>query len=185
MNRRALLLIPFGVALAGGGAFYAMLDRMSDGSFDPRGVPSMLINKAVPPFSLSGISGTGLDERGFGNVDLASGQPVIVNFFASWCEPCIEEAPVLLQLKQTGARIYGIAYKDKPADTAAYLRRHGNPYDRLASDPPGRVAIDWGITGVPETYLIDGKGIVRWRFVGPIPPPVAENQVPALLRKYV
>jgi cytochrome c biogenesis protein CcmG/thiol:disulfide interchange protein DsbE len=152
---------------------------MEKGTFDPRGVPSMLIGKPLPAFTLPGQDGDG-----FASTDFASGKPVLINFFASWCEPCVQEAPVLMGLRRQGVRLYGIAYKDSQPATAKYLKRLGDPYTRIARDEPGRVAIDWGLTGVPETYLIDGQGIVRWRFVGPMPPEIASADVPALLRKY-
>ncbi len=160
MNRRLLLAAPFGVALLGGGAFYAMLRGLQTGSFDPRGVPSQLIGKPLPEFQLPGFSRADV---------LARKRPVIINFFASWCVPCVDEAPTLMALHQRGVPIWGIAYKDKPAATQGFLARHGNPFTNLASDEPGLVAIDWGVTGVPETYLIDAQGIVQWRFVGPLP----------------
>jgi cytochrome c biogenesis protein CcmG/thiol:disulfide interchange protein DsbE len=176
MNRRLLLLVPFGAVVAAGAGFFAMLERETEGKFDPRGVPSMLIGKHVPPFSLPG-------DPGFGDADL-SGRPILVNFFASWCVPCVEEAGVLMALKQSGVPIYGIAYKDKTAATAAFLARQGNPYARLARDEPGRVAIDWGVTGVPENYLIDKDGTVRWRWVGPLTPEAVEAELQPLLRQY-
>lgn len=185
MNRRVLLLAPLAVAVAGGGAFYAMLNGMTKGTFDPRGVPSMLLDKPVPEFSLPPGPATDAGAASpMTSHDLASGKPVIVNFFASWCEPCVQEAPILMALKRQGVSLIGIAYKDKPDATARYLQRHGNPYARIADDAPGRVAIDWGLTGVPETYLIDGAGVVRWRYVGPITPEVAAKVIPDLLRKY-
>ncbi|HEX3349105.1 MAG TPA: DsbE family thiol:disulfide interchange protein [Acetobacteraceae bacterium] len=178
-RRRLLLLAPLGATVLAGGAFFAMLVRMTQGKFDPRGVPSMIIDKPVPPFDLPDESGAKLT-----NADLATGRPVLVNFFASWCEPCVEEAPVLMQMKQRGVPIYGIAYKDKPNATLGFLRGHGNPYARIAMDEPGRVAIDWGLYGVPESYLIDGQGIVRWRYVGPLTADVATTQVAGLMRKF-
>lgn len=181
MNRRALLLAPLGIAAVGGVAFSVLLRRMGEGSFDPRGLPSMLIGKRLPAFTLPGTNG-----EGFSDADLAAvGRPLLVNFFASWCAPCVEEAPVLAGLRQAGVPIWGIAYKDQPAATDAFLARHGNPYVRLARDQPGRVAIDWGVTGVPETYLIDAEAIVRWRFAGPLAPDIVEHEVQPLLRKYV
>lgn len=178
MNRRRLLLLaPFGAVLAAGGAFISLLGRMESGTYDPRGVPSMLIGQKVRPFALPG-------DPGLGDADLAAGYPVVVNFFASWCVPCVEEAAVLLDLKRAGVKLYGIAYKDKPGATAAFLAQHGNPYTRLARDEKGLVGIDWGITGVPETYVVDGGGVVRWRFVGPMPAEVASRDIPAELRKY-
>jgi cytochrome c biogenesis protein CcmG/thiol:disulfide interchange protein DsbE len=176
MNRRLLLLAPFAAAVAAGGGFMAMLLAEQRGKFDPRGVPSMLIGKRVPPFSLPG-------EPGFADIDLA-GRAILVNFFASWCVPCIQEAPVLMDLKRAGVPVYGIAYKDKPAATAAFLRQRGNPYARIARDDAGRVAIDWGVTGVPESYLIDPHGAVRWRYVGPLPAAVATGELRQELQKY-
>ena len=160
MNRRVLLAAPFGLAVLGGGAFYAMLQGLQKGTFDPRGVPSQLIDKPLPDFTLPGFSRADV---------VAQKKPVVINFFASWCVPCLDEADTLMKLHQRGVAVWGIAYKDKTPQTDLFLQRHGNPYSRLARDEPGLVAIDWGVTGVPETYLIDGNGIVRWRFVGPLP----------------
>lgn len=172
-TRRLLLLVPLLIALGAGAAFYQMLQGMQTGSFDPRGVPSQLINKKVPAFNVPGLS----------SADLAAGHPVVVNFFASWCQPCQEEASVLLMLHDAGVPLIGIAYKDKPADTHSFLGRAGNPYLRLGLDQPGLVGIDWGITGVPETYLIDGNGVVRWRYVGPLTPEVAQQTLLPLLKR--
>ena len=166
MNRRLLLLAPLGIAAVGGFSFYQMLSGMKRGTFDPRGVPSQLIDKALPAFALSGF--------GSGEV-LAEKRPVVLNFFASWCAPCIEEAPMLMGLRRAGVPIWGIAYKDKAPATEAFLQRNGNPYARIARDDAGLVGIDWGVTGVPETYLIDGAGLVRWRFTGPLSQTAADG----------
>ena len=176
MNRRVLLLLPFGAVVAAGAGFFAMLQRETEGKFDPREVPNPLIGHHVPRFKLAG-------NPGFADTDLG-GRPILVNFFASWCVPCIEEADELMRLKQSGVPLYGIAYKDKPAATAQFLAEHGNPYARLAEDEPGRVAIDWGVTGVPETYLIDKEGFVRWRCVGPMTPETVADELQPLLRQY-
>ena len=94
------------------------------------------------------------------------------------------EAPVLADLNDAGVPIWGIAYKDQAADAAAFLVRHGNPYQRLARDQPGRVAIDWGVYGVPETYFVDRGGIVRWRWAGPITPDNVTRDLQPLLQHY-
>jgi cytochrome c biogenesis protein CcmG/thiol:disulfide interchange protein DsbE len=159
MNRRLLLGVPFAMAAAGGFGFYAMLRAMQRGNFDPRGVPSQLIDKPLPDFALPGFSRADV---------LARKAPVVINFFASWCVPCIEEAPILSALQKQGVPIWGIAYKDKPPATDQFLKRRGNPYEALARDEDGTVGIEWGVTGVPETYLIDAQGVVRWRFTGPL-----------------
>jgi cytochrome c biogenesis protein CcmG/thiol:disulfide interchange protein DsbE len=172
-GRRLLLLAPLVVVIGAGAAFYAMLRGMQSGEFDPRSVPSQLIDKPVPAFSVPGLS----------SADLAAGHAVVVNFFASWCEPCQEEAAELMALRAAGVPLIGIAYKDKPADTRGFLDRNGDPYVRLGTDEPGLVGIDWGITGVPETYLIDGHGVVRWRYVGPLTPEVAEQALLPLLHR--
>ena len=110
--------------------------------------------------------------------------PVLENFFASWCVPCIIEHPQLMRLSREGVAIFGIAYKDKPADSLQFIRRHGNPFQRLAKDEPGRVAIDWGLYGVPETYLLDRQGIIRWRYAGPITDEVLAQDLRPLLQRY-
>lgn len=181
-RRRLLLLAPLGIAAAGGAAFWAMLDGMEQGTFDPRGLPSPLVGKPVPDFTLPGQAPS---EAGFGAADLrATGRPVLVNFFASWCVPCVEEHQELLALRREGVPIWGIAYKDGAEAAAGFIRRNGDPYTRIASDAPGRVAIDWGVYGVPETYLVDRQGIVRWRWAGALTGDIVARQLRPLLRRY-
>lgn len=182
-RRRLLLLAPLGIAASGGAGFWALLNRMQAGTYDPSGVPSMLIGRKLPAFALPG--GSGPSDSGFSSAEvLAAGRPVLINFFASWCLPCVAEAPVLARLRQGGTAIWGIAYKDQPDATAAFLERNGNPYARLARDAPGRVAIDFGVYGVPETFLVDRLGIVRWRYAGPLGEAVVAQQLDPLLKQY-
>lgn len=176
IGRRLMLLAPLAVVAVAGGGFYEMLVREQEGRFDPRGVPSMLLDKPVPAFKLPG-------QPGFASTDLR-GRPILVNWFASWCAPCQDEAAALMDLKRAGVPIYGIAYKDQPEATDGFLRRNGDPYAKLADDQPGRVAIDWGLTGVPESFLIDPAGIVRWHYVGPLTKDVIATQLQPLLRRY-
>jgi cytochrome c biogenesis protein CcmG/thiol:disulfide interchange protein DsbE len=89
-----------------------------------------------------------------------------------------------MRLARDGVPILGVAYKDRPADSLGFLRRHGNPFARLGVDQPGRVAIDWGLYGVPETYLVDKDGIIRWRWAGPVTDEVLDNQLRPLLRRH-
>ena len=181
IKRRLVLLSPLAIAAAGGVGFWTMLNRMRDGTFDPRGVPSMLVGKKLPEFSLPGQP----PSAGFSSADvLAAGRPVLINFFASWCVPCVIEAPLLMKLHTANTPIWGIAYKDKPDATAAFLKRTGDPYARIARDEPGRVAIDFGVYGVPESYLVDRTGIVRWRWAGPLSEDVVAQQLDPLLRKF-
>jgi cytochrome c biogenesis protein CcmG/thiol:disulfide interchange protein DsbE len=180
-TRRALLFgAPLAVAAVGGVGFWVALRRMQSGRFDPRGVPSILTNKRVPGFRLPGLPG-----EGFSSVDLMStGRPTLVNFWASWCPPCIQEHPVLMELQAAGVQIWGIAYKDNRSNSLDFLERNGNPFVRSAADAPGRVAIDWGLTGVPETFLVDGEGYVRWRMTGPLTREIVERQLKPQLAKY-
>ncbi len=181
LGRRLLLLAPLGVAAVGGVSFWAMLSGMRRGTFDPRGVPSTLIGKPLPQFSLPGQP----SGPGFSSADVrAADHPVLINFFASWCVPCVVEAPLLTRLQDQGAAIWGIAYKDKPQATADFLARNGNPYRRIARDEPGRVAIDFGVYGVPESYLVDRAGIIRWRWAGPLMQDTVTEQLQPLLKKY-
>ena len=179
LQRRALLLAPFGVAALGGTAFWLLLERMREGTYDPHGVPSMLIGKPLPSFSLPGQP----PSQGFSSADIAAaGRPTLINFFASWCIPCVQEAPVLMALKQQGTPIWGIAYKDKTDATAGFLHQNGDPYTRIARDEPGNTAIDFGLYGVPETYLIDRSGIVRWRWAGGLSEDIVRQSLAPLLQ---
>ena len=175
MRRRLLLLVPLGGAALAGAGFFGMLRRMKTGAFDPRGVPTMLLGKPMPSFALPGFASTDFP---------IAGHPILLNFFASWCAPCVEENPQLMALRQAGVPLWGIAYKDKPAATAVFLARNGDPFQRIARDQAGLTAIDFGVTGVPETFLIDPKGVVRWHFSGPMSQATAD-EVTSLLRKYV
>jgi cytochrome c biogenesis protein CcmG/thiol:disulfide interchange protein DsbE len=182
-TRRALLFAPFAVAAAGGAGFYGLLRGMRTGEYNPRGVPSALIGRPAPEFTLPPLDG--VDTPGFGAADLRNlSGPVLVNFWASWCVPCIIEHPQLMRLSREGVPVFGIAYKDKPADSLRFLRERGNPYRRLAKDEPGRVAIDWGVYGVPETYLLDRQGLIRWRFAGPVTQDVLDADIRPLLRRW-
>jgi cytochrome c biogenesis protein CcmG/thiol:disulfide interchange protein DsbE len=173
-NRRQLLLAaPLGVAVLGGGAFWAMLRGMQKGTFDPRGVPSPITGEALPRFALPAQS----PGMGFGSADLGHGKPVLLNFFASWCVPCVEEHPALLALAKQGMPIWAVAYKDGEDKAAQFIERHGNPYQRIARDAPGRVAIDFGLSGVPESFLVDGSGVVRWHWAGPLDQDVVRQRL--------
>jgi cytochrome c biogenesis protein CcmG/thiol:disulfide interchange protein DsbE len=183
LPRRALFLAPLGVVAAGGLGFWGMLRGMRDGSYDPRGVPSALLGKPAPRVNLQPVEG--VDTPGFGPEALASpGRPVLVNFWASWCVPCVVEHPQLVALQRRGVRLLGINYKDKPADAAKFLARHGNPFAGLVADAEGRAGIEYGLYGVPETYLLDAGGIVRWRWAGPMMPDTLSAEVEPLLRRY-
>ena len=180
-RRRALLLAPFGVAVAAGTGFYTILGRMRTGTFDPHEVPSQLINQPAPAFAVSGQD----PGQGFASTDLKSiglRGPILLNFFASWCVPCIVEHPELMALSREGLAVWGVAYKDQPAAAAAFIARHGNPYTRIGRDPSGTVAIDFGLYGVPESYLIDRSGIVRWRNPGPLTPAIIDERLRPALR---
>jgi cytochrome c biogenesis protein CcmG/thiol:disulfide interchange protein DsbE len=158
-----------------------MLDRMGDGRFDPRGVPSALLGRAAPEAPLAPLEGA----TPFTMASLRqAGRPVLVNFFASWCVPCLIEHPQLMRLAAEGTPVFGIAYKDRPQDARAFLARHGDPFRGLAADPEGRVAVEWGVYGVPETYLLDRGGLVRWRWAGPITADVLAQDLRPLIARH-
>jgi cytochrome c biogenesis protein CcmG/thiol:disulfide interchange protein DsbE len=162
-RRRLLALAPLGIAAGAGGAAAALLLRMQEGRYDPHALPSMLVGKRLPSFTLPGQP----PSPGFSAAEIiAQGQPAVVNFFASWCIPCAQEAPALAELQRAGIRLWGIAYKDKPEATARFLDRYGDPYVRVARDEAGTVGIDFGLYGVPENFVLDGSGVVRWRLTG-------------------
>ena len=133
---------------------------------DPSKVPSALIDKPVPEFALPPVQGFE-EAGGFATGDLGQGKIALVNIFASWCGPCRVEHPLLMALAEAGTvPLYGINYKDKPEDAERWLGRLGNPYTLMGADLDGRTAIDWGVYGVPETFVVDGAGRIRHRHVG-------------------
>jgi cytochrome c biogenesis protein CcmG, thiol:disulfide interchange protein DsbE len=145
---------------------------------DPTLVPSVMIGKSAPDFALPPL-GAGMP--GLKSAEL-KGHVTLINFFASWCVPCRAEHPLLVDLAQDKRlEIDGIAYKNKPDDTNAYLAELGNPYARVVLDQGGRTAIDFGVYGVPESYLIDRDGRIRFRQVGPLTEAVIEGQLKPLI----
>jgi cytochrome c biogenesis protein CcmG/thiol:disulfide interchange protein DsbE len=134
---------------------------------DPSTLPSALVGKPVPTFSLPAVEG--FDKPGFASADFTSGKVALVNVFASWCAPCHQEHPVLMELaKDTRFAIYGINQKDKPENARRFLGKLGNPYARVGADTEGRASIEWGVYGVPETFVVSGDGRILYRHVGPI-----------------
>lgn len=141
----------------------------------PNVLPSALLNKPVPRMVLPALDA---QMPGFGPAELAQGRVTVVNVFASWCAPCRVEAPQLMALSRVpGIAVFAIAHKDKPEATRAFLDEMGNPFSRIGQDPQGRVSIEWGVYGVPETYIVDGRGMIRFKFVGEITPQVLESQI--------
>ncbi|VTZ25521.1 Thiol:disulfide interchange protein CycY [Methylocella tundrae] len=140
---------------------------------DASRLPSALIGREVPAFTLAGVEGLP-GANGLSDADLRQGHVTIVNVFASWCVPCREEHPTLMgiagdqKLKDLGVRLVGLAYKDTPANVRELLGADGDPYATIGADPNGRAAIDLGVYGVPETFIIRGDGTVAYRFVGPL-----------------
>ena len=149
-------------------------------TLNPREVPSPLIGKPVPEFSLPPVKGRTL---GLSGADL-KGEVSLVNVFASWCVACREEHPVLTQLSKTGiVPIHGLNYKDKPDDAQTWLNELGDPYRRTGADISGRVAIDWGVYGVPETFVIDRNGRIAHKHIGPITPQALNETILPLIKK--
>lgn len=138
-------------------------------------IRSRLTGKPVPEFTLPAALP---DKPGLTSSDL-KGRPRLVNLFASWCVPCIAEAPVLQQLKSQGVAIDGIAIRDRPEDLAAFLSAHGNPFDRIGADDASRVQLALGSAGVPESFVVDSRGTIRYQHVGPIEP----ADVPTILEQ--
>lgn len=131
----------------------------------PGELPSMLLNQPAPRDVLPALAGS----QGFTPADFATGHVTVLNMFASWCVPCRAEAPGLAVIKgMKGVSLYGIAWKDSAKNAQGFLAQVGNPYSRIDLDTDGRAGIDWGITGVPETFVIDGTGVVRLRYAGPL-----------------
>ena len=149
-------------------------------TLDPRKVPSPLVGKLVPVFSLPPVQGRTL---GLANTDLM-GEVSLVNVFASWCVACREEHPVFMDLQKHGTvPVHGLNYKDRPEDAARWLAALGDPYTRTGADIDGRVGIDWGVYGVPETFVVDREGRIAYKHIGPVTPRVMSEKIIPLVER--
>jgi cytochrome c biogenesis protein CcmG/thiol:disulfide interchange protein DsbE len=145
---------------------------------DPREVPSPLIGKRAPAFELPLLHEP---NKTFAAKEQA-GKVWLLNVWASWCVACRDEHPVLVEFSKSGAApLYGLDYKDKREDALAWLSRYGNPYRASVVDTEGKVGIDYGVYGVPETYVIDKRGIIRYKRIGPVTPDIMEKQIRPLI----
>lgn len=162
----AILALLFALALKGG---------------DPSRLPSALIGRTAPAIALPGLEGLNDGAQridGFTSADLATGEVSVVNFWASWCAPCVQEHPLLVALKErTGVKLYGVNYKDQAATARRFLGRYGNPFTAVGVDDNGRAAIDWGVTGMPETFIVNGKGEIVYKHIGPISAETLESKI--------
>ena len=172
--KRLWFLIPLG-------AFLALAIVLAVGlKLDPREVPSPLIDKPAPKFALARLD----DAAETVSLDDLKGKVFILNVWASWCVACREEHPILLDFaKKRVVPVYGLNYKDTRPDASAWLARFGNPYDASFFDEDGRVGLDFGVYGVPETFIVDGNGVIRMKHIGPITPEVLANKIEPLLKK--
>jgi len=155
-------------------ALLAALFAFALTSGDPSKLPSALIGRPVPETSFDALEGLvdgGQPVPGFTSADLAGGEVRVVNFWASWCAPCTDEHPLLMELKgRTGVPIFGVNYKDQTAAARRFLGRYGNPFARVGVDANGRKAIEWGVYGMPETFVVNGRGEIAYKHVGPLSP---------------
>jgi len=153
-------------------------------SRDPREVPSPLLGKAAPAFSLPTLGDSGRGDGPAFGPETMRGRVWVLNVWASWCASCRDEHPVLLGLAESGVvPIVGLDYKDQPAQAQGWLERHGNPYVLSALDADGRVGIDYGVYGVPETYVIDKAGIIRFKQIGAVTPEVLKTRMLPLIQE--
>ncbi len=170
--KRLLFVVPV-LAFVGLMAVFAFGLR-----YDPSHITSTLIDRPLPQFALPAVR----DNHGLATADFR-GQPMLLNVFASWCVSCRLEHALLLQMKDQGVTINGLDWKDDAADGARYLAGNGDPYIKAGNDKSGRTGIDLGVAGVPETFIVDGKGKVRYKFIGPLDASDYENTIKPLLAR--
>jgi cytochrome c biogenesis protein CcmG/thiol:disulfide interchange protein DsbE len=163
------------------GLFAVVVGFLAAGlTLNPREVPSPFIGRPAPDFSLPQLHDP---QKVFSPKELA-GQVWLLNVWASWCSGCKDEHPVLMQLAQSGSvPIYGMDYKDRRMEALAWLKRQGNPYPLSAMDEAGRIGIDYGVYGVPETFVIDKKGVIRYKQIGPLDQETLDRKVMPLVRE--
>ncbi|MBT9382271.1 DsbE family thiol:disulfide interchange protein [Pseudooceanicola sp. CBS1P-1] len=169
------MVLPPVIFAALAGVFFWGMQRQ-----DPDALPSAIAGKPAPGVQLTQLA----DYPSFDDATLRDGKVKLVNFFASWCAPCRVEHPNLEAIAERGeVPIYGVNYKDEPAKATAFLEELGNPYSKLGADAKGQMALNWGLYGVPETYVIDGQGKVILRFAGPITERVLNETIRPAIEK--
>jgi len=179
--KRAIFLAPIFVCLVLLGGLYVFL-----GQGPPSVLPSPLLGRPAPDFNLPPLDA---EAQSFSRAELGAGKPIVVNFFASWCVPCrLEHSTLQALAAQKDVTIYGINYKESlygksAKDARDFLTELGNPFSKIDKDDDGRVSIDWGVTGVPETFVVDGKGIIRVHYAGPLSPDVVQKLILPALKK--
>lgn len=180
-RRNWLLYLPLAIFL---GLALLFLARLFAG--DPSKLPSALIGKPAPALTMPAVDGLMQDGRaipGLSPADLRGPRLALVNVFASWCAPCHQEHPFLMELaKDPRLTILGINYKDKPENARRFLGRLGNPYRAVGADADGRFSIEWGVYGVPETFLVDREGRIAFKHVGPLTPDIIREKLEPAIR---
>ena len=171
---KPLMFLPPLIFAVFGAMFFIGLQREN-----PDALPSTMTGRVVPEVDLVPLEG----KTPFTSEVLKEPGVKLVNYWASWCAPCRVEHPQILQLAREGVKIYGINYKDEPKNALAFLEELIDPYTAVAADPKGRNAIEWGVYGIPETFVIDGKGRIVLRFAGPITQRVLENTIRPAMAK--
>jgi cytochrome c biogenesis protein CcmG/thiol:disulfide interchange protein DsbE len=182
-RRRLVVALPLILFLALAALFLYRL-----GAGDPSRLPSALIGRPVPATDLPPVAGLvrdGAAVPGLASSDF-SGAVTLVNVWASWCVPCHDEAPLLMKMAEDKRlRIVGINYKDQPENARRFIGRHGNPFLAVGADPNGRASIDWGVYGVPETFVVGRDGRIAYKLVGPITPDNLERTLKPAIEKAV
>lgn len=179
--RRILYLIPLAICLAIGAFFYFGLDG------NPRLVPSAFIGKPAPAFALEALPGRTETKHsvagGLTRADLMGEEPVVLNVWASWCIPCVAEHPLVDRLAtKEGVTVHGINYRDGAGDAVAWLDRLGDPYSKVGADTDGKAGIEWGVYGVPETFVVDKDGTVLFKHAGALTVDVVERDILPLIK---
>ncbi|HCP00274.1 MAG: DsbE family thiol:disulfide interchange protein [Alphaproteobacteria bacterium] len=177
--RQLIIILPLAVFAALIGLMASLLTDEERNNNLSR-LPSPLVGKPAPTISLPAIAAN--VPGGLSTTDL-QGKVSIVNVFASWCTPCLAEHPLITRLATEGARVYGINHRDEAADAITWLRRYGNPYAAIGFDADGRASLEWGVTGVPETFIISADGMIVYKLAGPITPEALDRKILPILRE--
>lgn len=180
--KKLMFALPVLIFVGLAGVMGYQLWRTGTGQFDPKEIPSVLIDKPVPTLNLAPVPGR--DTIGL-KTEHITGRVSLVNIFGSWCVACVAEHPMLLKIRESGVvPVHGIDWNEKnPVDGARWLKRNGDPYDRVGLDEASRAAIDFGVTGAPETFVVDASGHIRYKHIGPITAEVWQGRLLPMIKE--